>query len=253
MGDTSVARRHVRETVVRPLSRAAGRPCARPGCPTPARATLAFRYDQRQAVLVGLSDEASPDTYDLCGAHADRTAPPHGWGFRDDRPVDDLTPVTGPPRDLGGEQTVAVLAAALRAVPDALVDAAPASLGATAEAADHAATSRGSTAEAADDGPGPFDSDAPVATYESDEDDTSPVLARMTDDRPSEASDAASPAPAAASIPSHAPDRRPDQLVIDAFDDVPSAGAPAARVPRPVPAAARALRISRTSETARDW
>lgn len=102
--------------VVRPLSRVATRRCSRPGCPTPATATLAFRYDQQHASLVPLVADGGPETYDLCGDHADRTRPPHGWTLQDDRPAepDAATPDAS---DLGSERTVAVLAAALRGMP----------------------------------------------------------------------------------------------------------------------------------------
>lgn len=108
------------DAVVRPLSRRAERPCARPGCPAPARATLTFAYGQREAWIERLQDRSEPQAYDLCANHASRTGPPHGWTLRDRRPEEerrtDPPPVT--PVDLGGERTVAVLAAALRAVPD---------------------------------------------------------------------------------------------------------------------------------------
>jgi hypothetical protein len=119
------ARGTARDAVVRPLSRAAVRPCARPGCPSPARATLSFRYASREAWVEPLGDEAVPATYDLCASHADRTRPPHGWRLVDHRPDEDQATATGLPADLGGERTVAVLAAALRAVPDT-PEAAPA-------------------------------------------------------------------------------------------------------------------------------
>jgi hypothetical protein len=109
-----------RDAVVRPLGRVVERPCARPACPAPARATLSFEYAARQALLEPLSDEARPQSYDLCLRHASRTQPPHGWQLRDRRPEDErhveLPPTA--PADLGGDRTVAVLAAALRAVPD---------------------------------------------------------------------------------------------------------------------------------------
>ena len=69
-------------------------------------------------VLDRLADVAHPQGYDLCGDHAGRTEAPRGWALADRRPPEDLVP---PPvhdeRDLGGEATVAVLAAALRSVP----------------------------------------------------------------------------------------------------------------------------------------
>jgi hypothetical protein len=111
--------RAARDAVVRPLARAAQRACVRPGCPSPARASLSFRYDTREAWLGRLDDEPRPESYDLCSSHAARTRPPHGWQLRDRRPreeqVDGEPPAT--PDHLGGEQTVAVLAAALRSVP----------------------------------------------------------------------------------------------------------------------------------------
>lgn len=110
--------------VVRPLSRVASRRCSRPGCPTPATATLTFRYDQQHASLVPLVDDGGPETYDLCGDHADRTHPPYGWTLEDDRPDD--TPVAAPdPGDLASERTVAVLAAALRGEQPDADDGAP--------------------------------------------------------------------------------------------------------------------------------
>lgn len=116
---TSSPRPAPRRGVVRSLASAVDRPCARPGCPAPARATLTFSYGSREAVLDRLTEHDEPQGYDLCGAHAERTDPPRGWQLTDRRPAEELVP---PPvredRDLGSEETVAVLAAALRAVPD---------------------------------------------------------------------------------------------------------------------------------------
>lgn len=111
MAQSSGSRTPATNAVVRPLSRAAGRPCARPGCPSPSRATLVFRYGAREAFLGPLSEERTPEAYDLCANHADRTRPPHGWRFVDERPDESQ----GGPEDadFGGERTVAVLAAAL--------------------------------------------------------------------------------------------------------------------------------------------
>jgi hypothetical protein len=110
------------DAVVRPLSRVARRPCARPGCPAPAQASLVFSYATREAWL-GPLGTPSPQAYDLCTPHAARTTPPHGWRMEDRRAEDDRAPGDGgdqaaPAAQLGGEHTVAVLAAALRAVPD---------------------------------------------------------------------------------------------------------------------------------------
>lgn len=73
-----------------------------------------------------LLPDGGPETYDLCGDHADRTRPPHGWMLHDERP--DEVPVDAPDSaELGSPQTVAVLAAALRGEPDsdAATDPAP--------------------------------------------------------------------------------------------------------------------------------
>jgi hypothetical protein len=99
---------------VRPLSRAADRPCARPGCPSPSRATLEFSYATRTVRLASLSDERSPEAYDLCANHADRTSPPHGWELRDERQPEPEVGERPRPDQLDSPRTVAVLAAALR-------------------------------------------------------------------------------------------------------------------------------------------
>ena len=95
------------------------RRCARPDCTDPARATLSFSYHDQHAVLTRLTADRRPQAYDLCPQHAARTTAPHGWHLRDDRPEDERTEVDEPavPDDLGSDRTVAVLAAALRAVP----------------------------------------------------------------------------------------------------------------------------------------
>ncbi|MBW3577520.1 MAG: DUF3499 domain-containing protein [Actinobacteria bacterium] len=110
-----------RRQVVRPLSRAAVRGCARPGCPTPAAATLRFSYGARKAVLSSLTPQAEPEAYDLCIHHADRSRPPRGWELLDGRevpPVATTDPaeggaVGGARPALGGLRIVEVLAAAL--------------------------------------------------------------------------------------------------------------------------------------------
>ncbi|MEX2487802.1 MAG: DUF3499 family protein [Nitriliruptoraceae bacterium] len=107
------------DAVVRPISRAAERACARPACPSPARATLRFAYDDKQVVIGALSEVTDPQAYDLCSVHASRSRPPYGWKLRDTRSDEERQPDTplARPSDLGSERTVAVLAAALRAVP----------------------------------------------------------------------------------------------------------------------------------------
>ena len=87
----------------------ARRRCQRDSCSEPATATLVFSYDEQVARIVGLLDDPQPQTYDLCGTHADRTSPPRGWELADTRP-----PVEDAPRRLDDEDTVAVIAAALR-------------------------------------------------------------------------------------------------------------------------------------------
>lgn len=92
--------------MVRPLSRVAARTCARPGCPSPASATLRFRYEAREVHLDDLAEERQPEAYDLCVGHADRTGPPHGWSLEDRRTSsDDVTAGS-----IGGDGTVALLA-----------------------------------------------------------------------------------------------------------------------------------------------
>jgi hypothetical protein len=107
------------DAVVRPLARAAHRRCSRPGCPAPAGASLVFSYATREVWLDQLG-ESSPQTYDLCSGHAGRTQPPRGWQLRDRRPADERASdePSSATLSLDSEQTVAVLAAALRAVPD---------------------------------------------------------------------------------------------------------------------------------------
>lgn len=118
-----------RRSVVRSLATAAERTCARPGCPAPARATLTFVYGAREVRLDRLTDERDPQAYDLCGSHASRTEAPRGWDLTDLRPVEDLAPEpVRTARDLGGEATVAVLAAALRSVPEPAVEPEPSPL-----------------------------------------------------------------------------------------------------------------------------
>ncbi len=110
-----------RRQVVRPLSRAAVRGCARPGCPSPAAATLRFSYTARKAVLSSLTPQAEPEAYDLCVHHADRSRPPRGWELLDGREVPPVATtdraeggaVGGARRALGGPRIIEVLATAL--------------------------------------------------------------------------------------------------------------------------------------------
>jgi len=133
VSDTGELRRGVpRDAVVRPLSLAADRACSRPSCPAPANATLTFNYAGREAWITRLAEARAPQSYDLCATHAARTEAPHGWRLRDRRPADEQGRDLAPTRaSYDGPDTVAVLAAALRAVPD-LPTPAPAPLAVTA-------------------------------------------------------------------------------------------------------------------------
>lgn len=90
-----------------PLARA-GRGCERPGCASAAAATLRIDYASREVRLCDLTPHPPDGGHDLCTPHADRTRPPHGWGFADERtsrPADEVAE--------GRDAVVAVLAAAL--------------------------------------------------------------------------------------------------------------------------------------------
>jgi hypothetical protein len=63
------------------------RRCQRPGCATTAGATLTFAYHSRETWIGPLAAELTPQAYDLCETHADRTAPPSGWALGDRRPT----------------------------------------------------------------------------------------------------------------------------------------------------------------------
>jgi hypothetical protein len=108
--------------VVHPIGRVVERPCARPDCSAPGSASLTFAYPTREAWVGPLDDDPRTQSYDLCARHVERVRPPLGWQLRDERPEDDRRAEAAPtpPTDLGGDRTVAVLAAALRAVPDAV-------------------------------------------------------------------------------------------------------------------------------------
>ena len=102
----------------RPRRRASVRPSRVPRAGT---RDADVRLRHAGGTLDRLSDAVDPQGYDLCVPHAGRTDPPRGWELSDRRPDEDRVasePVGPALRDLGGEATVAVLAAALRAVPD---------------------------------------------------------------------------------------------------------------------------------------
>lgn len=115
-----VSRRHTDDAVVRSLSLAVRRPCARPACVSPAHATLSFDYSRREAWIEQLASQTDPGSYDLCAIHVSRTRAPYGWRLRDRRPVDERQPQDTPPvqpADLSSQRTVAVIRAALQSVP----------------------------------------------------------------------------------------------------------------------------------------
>lgn len=94
--------------------------CSRPSCAAPAAATLRFCYATREAVMDVLETIQRPQTYDLCGLHATRTRPPHGWTLQDlrgDGPNADEVAAPSP-TGLPEPDTVALLAAALHAAAD---------------------------------------------------------------------------------------------------------------------------------------
>jgi hypothetical protein len=59
--------------------------CARPGCGTPATATLRFQPTLRQAWLVDLDESAARTQGDLCRRHAAALVLPRGWELHDER------------------------------------------------------------------------------------------------------------------------------------------------------------------------
>ncbi len=113
MSNQSVLRSTSRSAVIFPKRAYVRRPCSRPRCAHEAEATLSFSYERRVAIVGPLGDVKDPAHYDLCMDCADRTTPPRGWQMADERTFDE------PPRitldDIGGDDTVALLAAALGA------------------------------------------------------------------------------------------------------------------------------------------
>ena len=72
--------------------------CARPGCGTPATATLRFQSTLRQAWLVDLDETAARTQGDLCRRHAAALVLPRGWELHDER-TDGPRPVDAPPAE----------------------------------------------------------------------------------------------------------------------------------------------------------
>jgi Protein of unknown function (DUF3499) len=61
------------------------RTCAKPGCASPASATLTYDYAARTAWVELLDGEVHPMSYDLCTDHADGMKVPQGWSLQDRR------------------------------------------------------------------------------------------------------------------------------------------------------------------------
>ena len=63
------------------------RTCARPGCASPATASMTYEYASRTVWLDVPGSEPDPDAaWGLCGTHADRLKVPVGWDRNDRRP-----------------------------------------------------------------------------------------------------------------------------------------------------------------------
>jgi hypothetical protein len=72
--------------------------CARPGCGSPAAATLRFQPTQREAWLVDLDDDAVRTEGDLCARHAAGLVLPRGWQLHNDLSTErDETTKPAPP------------------------------------------------------------------------------------------------------------------------------------------------------------
>jgi hypothetical protein len=59
--------------------------CRRNACPSPASASLTFRYDTAQAWLQDLLPSPNPQQWDLCPDHAAALTVPRGWELVDAR------------------------------------------------------------------------------------------------------------------------------------------------------------------------
>jgi len=59
--------------------------CSRPGCASPAAATLTYNHARSAAWLGDLPAEREPHAYDLCAIHADGVSVPCGWKLDDRR------------------------------------------------------------------------------------------------------------------------------------------------------------------------
>ncbi|WP_188584357.1 DUF3499 family protein [Egicoccus halophilus] len=222
-----------RGAVVRPLALAAERACSRPSCPAPASATLTFNYAEREAWITDLAASRLPQSYDLCAPHAERTQPPHGWDLRDRREDEDGSSSGAGAGALGGPDTVAVLAAALRAVPDLPV-------------ADVSSSGRTGDVDAAEG------STSPVlgASTTSQEDSTTSQEDSTTSQEDSTTSRTGSTA-----LPTPAPATRAGSTALPAQAPAPredaDGGAESAARPRPVLAARR--RTAPSGDPATDW
>jgi hypothetical protein len=110
--------------------RVVDRACARPGCAASPLATLRFAYADREAWLEALATRVEPGAYDLCGPHAERTRPPHGWALFDRRPRDPQPAAGTPTIDPGSAAAPAGTGPAIPG-PEAVSEDRPAPVAAT--------------------------------------------------------------------------------------------------------------------------
>ncbi|WP_376779857.1 DUF3499 family protein [Corynebacterium variabile] len=68
------------------------RQCSRPGCSTPAVATLRYNYRASRATVTVLGPGGDPHSWDLCSRHVSRLTVPEGWDLvREDHAAAGLT------------------------------------------------------------------------------------------------------------------------------------------------------------------
>lgn len=61
------------------------RDCAKTHCSDEASTAMMLRYEQREVVLVDLTQDDDRNLVDLCASHAGRLKPPLGWEISDQR------------------------------------------------------------------------------------------------------------------------------------------------------------------------
>ncbi|WP_297004512.1 DUF3499 family protein [uncultured Corynebacterium sp.] len=102
------------------------RQCSRPGCSTPAVATLRYNYRASRATVTALGPGGDPHSWDLCSRHVSRLTVPEGW----DLVREDITGA-GVPDPFGDavtdtsdftDEEMQVLAEAMEAVGEATAD-----------------------------------------------------------------------------------------------------------------------------------